>query len=261
MVQPLDYAAQFAAWREKRLARLTAEDGWLNLVGLWWLDEGPLSVGSGAAREAVLPSGPDLIGTARLEAGDLVFDPADMAAQAVRFRIEKTPTRFPAGDFLVEAVQLAGRPALRIRDLSATAGAIAIDSYPVDPAWRIVADWLPLAEPIHTTVDTVIGAPTAVTITHKAVFRHAGETVELLPTHGTAEAPQFVIRDRTSGRTTYTACRFLFGEEIAATGIVLDFNKAINPPCAFSSFAICPLPPPQNVLPFAVEAGEKTWHS
>jgi uncharacterized protein len=137
----------------------------------------------------------------------------------------------------------------------------AIESFPVDENWRIVAEWVPLAKPIETSVDTVTGAPSEVTITHKAVFVYDGQNYELLPTHGTPAAPQFVLRDATSGRETYPASRFLFGEDIKHGSIVLDFNKAINPPCAFTDFAICPLPPPENVLPFRIEAGEKTWHA
>lgn len=256
-----DYFDAVAAWRARRIARLTAEDGWLNLVGLWWLDAGPLTVGAAAEREARLPHGPDLVGTAVLDAANFVFRPAD-GTPAVGFTVDaKAPTRFAAAGYLFEVVVLAGRAALRARDPEAASRRtfVGIDNFTTHPAWRIVADWLPLEQPIATTVDTVIGAPTAVIITHRAVFTHAGTHYQLLPTHGTPQAPQFVIRDQTAGKTTYPACRFLFGEDITATQIVLDFNKALNPPCAFTDLAICPLPPPENRLPFAIEAGEKWW--
>jgi uncharacterized protein (DUF1684 family) len=89
------------------------------------------------------------------------------------------------------------------------------------------------------------------------VFAHEGKTYELIATHGTPNAPQFVIRDLTSRDSTYGACRFVYGEDVTEDSIVLDFNKAINPPCAFTEHAVCPLPPAQNVLPFRIEAGEK----
>ena len=89
------------------------------------------------------------------------------------------------------------------------------------------------------------------------MFTHDGQTIELIATHGTPESPQFVIRDLTSRTETYPAARFVFGEDITDSTIVLDFNKALNPPCSFTDFAVCPLPPPQNVLPFRVDAGEK----
>lgn len=259
----VDPAADFAQWQGRRIAALTAEDGWLNLVGLWWLDDGPVGVGADPAADAVLPRGPSRLGTARLKGDAFQFEPGDALMERVSLTVpEKGPVRFSAGGFLMEAVRLAGRTALRVRDpLSAARRDFAgVETFPFDPAWRIVADWVALETPIHTTVDTVIGAPTAVTITHRAVFEREGRMIELLPTFGTPKAPQFVIRDLTSGKETYPASRFLFGEDIVGGRIVLDFNRAINPPCAFSSFAICPLPPPQNVLPFRVEAGEKDWH-
>jgi uncharacterized protein (DUF1684 family) len=94
-------------------------------------------------------------------------------------------------------------------------------------------------------------------VTHKAVFQKAGRTWELIATHGTPQAPQFVIRDLTSRDDTYPASRFLYGENVTDATIVLDFNKAINPPCAFTEYAVCPLPPPENVMPIRIEAGEK----
>lgn len=253
----------FRQWRKRRIAALTAEDGWLNLVGLWWLDDGPVSVGSGEGVDAVLPRGPQLLGAASLEGSAFRFAPADAAVQPVSLTVpEKGPARFLMGGFLMEAVRLAGRTALRVRDpdSSARRDFSGTQTFDFDPAWRIRAHWVALGAPIHTEVDTVIGAPTAVTITHKAVFEHGGRPIELLPTFGTMEAPQFVIRDATAGIETYPASRFVFGEEVAESTLILDFNRAVNPPCAFSSFAICPLPPPQNVLPFRIEAGEKNWH-
>ena len=106
------------------------------------------------------------------------------------------------------------------------------------------------------TVDTTIGIPTEVTITHRAAFTRDGVRYKLLPTHGTPQVPQFVIRDLTSGEETYPASRFLYGEEIGADTIVLDFNKAFNPPCAFTDHAVCPLPPADNILPVRITAGE-----
>lgn len=257
-----DYLRLLTDWRADRIAKLTAEDGWLNLVGLWWLDDGPVRVGAAADCDAVLPYGPDFAGTVSMTPNGFFFQVADGGRPAARIEVaQKGPSRFPIGEFPAEIAMLAGRPALRIRDRKAAARKDfgGIDCFPADPGWRIVADWVALDAPLNTSVDTVIGQPSEVTISHRARFEHDGQACELLATHGTPQAPQFVIRDLTSGKSTYPACRFLFGEEVGASTIVLDFNKAINPPCAFTPFAICPLPPRENVLPFAVEAGEKTW--
>ena len=108
------------------------------------------------------------------------------------------------------------------------------------------------------TVDSVIGVTSTVIVRHKAVFDFDGAHHTLWPTHGGEAAPMFVLRDKTSGVQTYGASRFLFGtfDEALPGKIALDFNRAINPPCAFTPAATCPLPPVDNHLPFAVTAGE-----
>lgn len=252
-----DYVERLEAWRTRRQQRLTAEDGWLNIVGRWELEQQRSSVGAANDKDIVLPSGPDDLGVL-VDRGDgaVVFEPAAGGEPLTLTLDKKSPPRFTIGDLLLEVTTLNGRQALRVRDRTKAGQAIDIGHFPADPAWRIVADWVELEKPLTMMVDTIIGEPTEVTVTHAAAFTHAGVRYELIPTHGTPAAPQFVIRDQTAKTATYPAARFLFGEDITTTTIVLDFNKAINPPCAFSDFAVCPLPPPQNVLPFAVEAGE-----
>jgi hypothetical protein len=96
----------------------------------------------------------------------------------------------------------------------------------------------------------------------KAVFEFEGKKYELLPIDEGRDVPLFfVFSDKTSGKETYGACRFLYVEwpSPGATTIVLDFNRAENPPCAFTPFAMCPLPPKENRLPFAIAAGEKNY--
>lgn len=255
-----DYERRLEEWRALRHERLAAEDGWLNIVGRWELAPGSVTFGAAQDNDIVVPVGPDHVGTLTQDESGVTFTPA--GGEPLRLQLDKkTPPRFSAGRLLCEVTTLNDTYALRIRDREAPARAAlgTIPHFAVDPAWRIVADWVPLDEPLTMTVDTVTGVPTDVTITHKAVFSHDGTRYELIPTHGTPQVPQFVLRDRTAGET-YPASRFLYGEEIGADTIVLDFNKAFNPPCAFSDFAVCPLPPSENVLPFRIEAGELKPH-
>jgi len=195
------YGEQIAAWRARRIANLTAEDGWLNLVGLWWMEDGPVTVGSAPGNDAVLPHGPARIGTARLGPDNAFsFEPGEPGGAATEFVVpRKGPVRFSAGGFLLEAVALAGRVALRIRDPQSPArlNFAGIENFPDDPSWRMIADWVPLEEPVEAEVDNVTGSRSAVTITHKAVFERDGRRIELLPTHGTPQMPQFVLRDAT----------------------------------------------------------------
>lgn len=253
------YPEQLAQWKAKRLANLKAADGWLNIIGRFWLEDGTTTLGSAADNDIVLSSGPDHVGSLTQDDKGVLYTPADGSAP-VQLKLDKAkPPRFQAGSLLLEVTTLNGENAVRVRDTASPVPATLadIDAFPVDPDWRITAEWIALDAPQGLTVDTTKSIPTDVQVTHKAVFTHNGTRYELLPTHGTAESPQFVLRDLTSRDDTYPASRFLYGEEVGENTIVLDFNKAINPPCAFTEHAVCPLPPPQNVLPIRIEAGEK----
>ncbi len=258
-----DYVSSLEDWRIRRVANLTAEDGWLNIIGRWWLEPGSVSIGTADDNDLVLSAGPAHVGTLTQEDdGGVIFKPAD-GGGPVRLQLDKKkPPRFSVGQLLLEVTTLNGQNALRVRDTQSAArqNFHGIQYFPIDRDWCIVADWVALETPIVTTVDTVLGIPTEVTITHKAAFTHDGTRYELLPTHGTPLMPQFVLRDLTSRSETYPASRFLYGEDITADTIVLDFNKAINPPCAFTDHAVCPLPPQENVLPFRIAAGELNAH-
>jgi len=263
MIQSDPYLSSLAAWREKRLRNLKAADGWLNIIGRWPLDAGPMTLGSGSGNDIVLSAGPQTLGTLLQEAsGDVIFTPADGSA-AVRIEpASKHYPKFTAGGLLLEIMTVGDETSLRVRDPASTAPdrLAPIDFFPPDPRWWIVADWVDYAAPQQITVATTRDIDTEVEVTHKAVFILDGRTLELIATHGTPQAPQFVIRDLTSRDSTYPASRFVYGEDVTANSIVLDFNKAINPPCAFTDFAVCPLPPPENVLPIRIEAGEKWPH-
>lgn len=254
------YLAELEAWRKKRLAALKAPDGWLNIVARQWLSPGTVTVGSAQDSDIYLPVGPERLGTlTQAENGEVDFVPADGGPAIHIVPNKKKPPSFTLHGLLLEVTTLNGENALRVRDTQSTAPANfpEIESFPVKPDYRVVADWVKLEAPKGLTIDTSKSIPTDVEATHKAVFTLDGQRFELLATHGTAESPQFVIRDLTSRDSTYPASRFLFGEEVTDTSIVLDFNKAINPPCAFTEHAVCPLPPKENVLPIRIEAGEK----
>jgi uncharacterized protein (DUF1684 family) len=130
--------------------------------------------------------------------------------------------------------------------------------YPVREEWRITAKFVPAQGPAKMVFDTVIGQQESMDSPGYAVFERGGKTYKL---QAAAEGDElfFVIRDQTSGKTTYEASRFLYADMPKNGQVVLDFNKAENPPCAFTPYATCPLPPPQNRLTLAVEAGEMKY--
>lgn len=133
-----------------------------------------------------------------------------------------------------------------------------ISFYPAQEDWRITAKFVPYASPATLTFESIIGEQETMTSPGYVEFERGGQTYKLLAA-AQGKSLFFVIRDRTSGKTTYAASRFLHAEAPKDGVVVLDFNKLENPPCAFTPYATCPLPPPQNRLPFAIEAGEMKY--
>jgi uncharacterized protein (DUF1684 family) len=279
---PSPYVHEIEQWRAARVARLTAPDGWLSLIGLEWLHEGANRVGSAAGNDIVLKAGPAQLGTVTLAAdgglrialaqdsGATVDGKAVDAAALVddmHVQGDAAPTTVRFGHASFYVIDRDGRKALRVKDTDAEARKdfLGIDYFPIDPSWRVEADWVPFDPPHDLQMGSVIGTIDTVKVPGKAVFRRDGHTFELLPYQ---EEPGgelfFVLADRTSGRETYGAARFLYAA-LPAGGVdkpgsvVLDFNKAYNPPCAFTPFATCPLAPPENRLDLAVTAGEKRY--
>jgi len=241
-------------WKAKRLAALTAADGWLNLTDRVDIPNGPQRVGRAPDNDLVLSVGPDHLGVLELTPTGARFAPLGQAAAD----FGPAPGGFPqvaAGPLLLELHTVDGIPALRVRDLTAPRE-VELRYFPQAPDWVIRARWERLDRPEAATIGQRGGGDTHVTLTHVARFTHQGHDIALVPTHWKAGQPMFVIRDATSGQETYAASRFLMGEDMTDDAITLDFNRAFTPPCGFTPFAICPLPPRQNILPFAVRAGE-----
>ncbi|WP_112661560.1 DUF1684 domain-containing protein [Microvirga flavescens] len=261
------YLSALEEWHVQRVATLTKPDGWLSVAGLEWLKPGTWRFGSAADNDIVIPHIPAHAGAIAHDDHGIVSVRLDSSANGTidgqslaeaKLSATGAPTLVAFGTTSFHLIERGGRRALRILDSDSRNRQTFSDipRFPVDPSWRIVADWVALESPRPFEVDSVIGTTSTVLVTHKAVFSHNGSSYELWPTHGTPDAPMFVLRDGTSGTETYGASRFLVGE-VASSEIVLDFNKAINPPCAFTDFATCPLPPSENRLTIRIEAGEK----
>jgi uncharacterized protein (DUF1684 family) len=244
-------------WQAERLAALTAPDGWLNLTDRVEFGPGRHMVGAAEDCELRLSCGPDRLGWLTSGGGPTFsFETAD--GRLIPFTTDgQNPPRASVAPFLLEIHTVNSVTALRTRWTAGQRGKHfeGIRSYPFDPAWVIAAQWENLAQPMPLQVDMVSGTTETVLQTHVARFHHDGHDVNLVPTHVKSGKPMFVIRDATSGKETYGASRFLIAEP-NGNQIILDFNTAHTPPCGFTDLAICPLPPPQNRLPFAVRAGE-----
>lgn len=247
-----------AAHRAARLAALTAPDGWLNLTDRVPLLPGSVTVGQGAQNDVVLSVGPARLG--RLSLGpDLAATLTPPHGVALPFLPHPdSPPRLALAGLLLELHVVEGEAALRVRQIDHPArhGFAGLRYFPTRPEWVLSARWHALELPETLGIAQKGGPEGQVQITHRAEFSHAGAEVRLLATHWKGGKPMFVFRDATSGQQTYAASRFLIGEDAGDGRITLDFNRAFNPPCAFTDLAICPLPPRQNILPFRIEAGE-----
>lgn len=269
-----NYLQAIERWHAARIRRLTAPDGWLSLVGLAWLKPGANRIGSAADNDIVLADFPPRLGTVSWAVdGTLTLALAMPAAatidgghalQAVlRDDADPHPTIVAFGTTSFVAIDRSGRKGLRIRDSEAATrtGFAGIERFPVDPAWCISADWHPLEPPHPLAMTTVIGTLEAYPAPGRAAFERDGLRCALFPVRETPgdERLFLVFADATSGKETYGAARFLYADAPRDGKIVLDFNRAYNPPCVFTPHATCPLAPSENRLPLPVRAGEKTY--
>ena len=271
------HEAEVARWREDRLAGLRAEQSWLALAGLFWLDEGEQRLGADPSADIVFPAGaPAEIGVLtrrgdevrlRVAPGvDARIDGAPVTEVALRSDADasRPADRVTIGSRFVFLILVrGGRIGLRLYDTQSPArrAFVGIESFPIRPEWRVQARFEPFSPPRTIEHPTVIGA-TRAEVPGVAIFTIDGVERRLTPILETGPKGQellFLFRDRTSGVETYTGGRFLV-TELPRDGLVeLDFNKAHNPPCAFTAYATCPLPREENHLELRVEAGEKTY--
>jgi len=269
--QPFDRAAyenDVTAWRKARAARLTADDGWTTLVGLDWLNEGK--------NELHMPGGP--AGTIVLQNGKTTLEPAPGAGLTIDGKAVTSPVELkndfdPNGPTVVKRgpaqFQIIRRDprgyAVRIKDANSDARVHfkGLDYFPIDPKWRILARFEPYNPPKHLRITNVLGMTTDEVSPGALVFTSPadGKEYRIDPINEQGEKDLFIImKDATSRDSTYQAARYLYAKQPGTDGkTIVDFNKAYNPPCVFTPFATCPLPPPQNVLPFRIEAGEKRY--
>lgn len=254
------HRAEVDAWHAKRVERLQAPDGWLSLVGLHWVEPGRHRLGSAADNDIVLATGPAHLGQVHLANGTLrlAFDPdtglPQPDSEATRIDIEP-------GRSSIEFLSRGERRALRVRDAEANTrtGFVGIERFPVDPAWRVEARFE--AHPEGTTIDiaNVTGSLDPTDNPGILHFEIDGASYSLEALDGGTEQLFLIIADRTSGRDTYGAGRFVYIPRPVDGRTVIDFNRAYNPPCAFTAHSTCPLPPPENRLDLAVTAGEKRY--
>jgi uncharacterized protein (DUF1684 family) len=271
--KPLDHEAEIRAWQQKRIANLTSEDGWLTLVGLHWLKEGPNTFGSSTDNALVFPAGtPARIGTFTQKGGKVTLSlhkgvsltrgGQPFTGGQLRSDADGQPDMLALGKLRFYLIRRGERFGIRVKDTESEARKKfhGIPTYPVSTAWRIEGRFEPAPTPRKTAVPTVLGTVEEMTSPGTIVFTVKGKEYRLEPMQEPGSDQFFIIfADQTNRTETYGAGRFLYAAPPKDGKVVLDFNRAYNPPCAFSPYATCPLPPPQNRLKLRVEAGEKRY--
>ena len=265
-----DYLAATEAWRAQRYENLRQPEGYLSYIGSGPVAVGESRVGTADDNDIVLPKGPAHLGWLRLDTDGQVqfrsepggegrhegqaFDSLDLVDQLHA----GGPTRIDFGSAWFYIVRLGDLTAWRLRDgdspLRQTFNGI--PHFAVNPDWRIVADWEPFDPPRTLEYLTVAGTPEEGTVSGQATFERDGQRYRLMPTDADDGELFFVFADRTSGKITYGGGRFLYASAPENGKVVLDFNRAYNPPCALNSHVVCPTAPPENRLRLAIEAGE-----
>lgn len=268
------YRASVDEWYQKRIERLTAPSGYLSLVGLYPLEEGANRFGSGENNQLVFPDkAPKRMGTiyyandkleiAVMPGVTITHDGEPVDKMYVESDRDGDPTVLESGTFTFYVIERAGELYLRLKDTDSDVrrNFDGIERYPVDPTWRIEAEFVPYDPPKPITIPTILGYEVTEQCPGAIVFEKNDKEYRLEPMP-TASGEQFfiVFGDETSGMETYGGGRFLYCPVPDENGkLVIDFNKAYNPPCAFTPYATCPLPHRENMLSLRVEAGEKAW--
>ena len=270
-----------ADWRAQREQELAAPDGWLTLVSLQWLKPGINSLGSGEGNQLKLAaSAPDHVGlitvsgkTVQLLAPNGGFPPdlkidGNPAREGLLTTEGGKPSMIVWHSLTMLVLERGGRYVLRVKDADAQArtGFHGLNWYAPDPHFRVTASWKPFVPPHVEKIPTVIGTTLDLPAPGIAAFTLNGRALSLEPVleAGESQTLFFILRDATSKTTTYQAARFLHtglpDHGLDQPGmLVLDFNRLENPPCAYTPYATCPLPPEQNRLPVPLEAGEERY--
>lgn len=271
-ILPIDhegYRAAIEKWRQQHEASLKSDDGWLTVAGLYWLKEGENTVGTGLQNTFVLPwgSAPEKVGTFHFCDGKISFQ----ALPGVGATINGRPA-----DNAVLASDAAGPPdILRIRNLSmfviqrgsrfgirlkdkddpARRRFTGLRWFPVVEEFRVTARFVPYRPPKKIAVPDILGDIEPEDCPGYVEFTIKGGKYRLDPV-SSGDMLFFIFKDQTAGKETYSSGRFLYTDLPRNGEVVLDFNQAVNPPCAFTPYATCPLPPAQNNLAVRIEAGE-----
>jgi len=263
------YRAQVEQWRQGREANLRAEDGWLTVVGLFWLKEGTSTAGAGRGNDFVLPPGtaPERVGTFSFHDGKTFFaatpgvevtlNGARVSSATLATDSTGKPDVLGIRNLRMFVIQRGSRFGVRLkdRDSEARRNFTGTRWFPIKEEYRVRARFVPYTPPKKVEVPNILGDVEQESSPGYVEFQLQGRQYRLDPV-SEGDVLFFIFKDLTAGKETYPSGRFLYADMPKGGEVVLDFNRAVNPPCAFTPYATCPLPPAENRLPVRIEAGE-----
>lgn len=270
------YVREITAWQQKRASRISAEDGWISLAGLFWLKSGINTFGSDSGNAIVLPPGaPPVAGSLLLKDGKVTFVAKKNSGVKVndslvtRTRLlsdadTSSPQLVSLGSVNFYIIKRAERFGVRVKDKQNPARLhfAGLKFFPIDEQWKITGKYTKYDSPLQMPIATVIGTTDTFACPGEVRFtvHDTSLTLVAMAEQGSEGELYFMFSDETSGKETYGAGRQLYTSLPDSAGtVLLDFNKAINWPCAYTSFATCPIPPSKNHLNVCIEAGEMIY--
>lgn len=270
------YQQEIEKWRQSRVASL--KSNWLTVVGLFWLKEGENKFGSDGSNDIVFPKdkAPANAGSFFLEKGavrvvtkegtGITSDGKPVSSLALQPDNPGPQTVLELGNLSFFVIKRGEKLGIRLKDKNSEAlqHFKGIQYYPIDTKWHVTAKWIPYNPPKKIQILNIIGMLENDDCSGAVEFAIDGKTYRidaLVEGEGDEKALFLIFGDQTNGKETYGAGRFLYSDVADASGnVIVDFNEAYSPPCAFTAFATCPLPPKENKLPLRIDAGEKKYH-
>ncbi len=266
------YQKSFDQWKAEQVDDL--KKNWLVLAGLFWLKPGDNPFGSDAAGAIVFPKGPVHAGVFTLQGEDVMAKFAPDAHAIIDGKPATTATLLPdtsakrtvveMGSLRFYVIKRGSRLGIRLKDLDSEAARNFHDLvfFPLDLNYRVTAKWVPSDGKKTVDVPTVLGDVSPTPVAGTVVFKLNGQEFQLTDLGGKPEKGLFIVfNDLTAKTETYPGGRFLDTDPVSGDTVVLDFNRAYNPPCAVTPYATCPLAPKENRLTVAIPVGEKYDHA
>ncbi len=269
------YSNAIEKWRAERLEEINGEEGWTTVVGLFWLNEGQNKLGSDPSNEIVLPrsSAPGFAGSIRVRNGvvsleakpeaGIISDGKPATTLMLDSDADGKPSLLTLGSLKLFVIKRGDKLGLRVKDKQSPmrSNFLGLAYFPIELKWSLNATLEPYVPPKIIPIVNVLGMVDNMTSPGALVFEVNGKSYRLDPVLEKGSNKLFIIfADKTTGKETYGAGRYLYADPPGIDGkVIVDFNKAHNPSCAFTKFATCPLPPKQNRLAIRVDAGEKKY--